>query len=46
MYVVIVYVSSTRWKEGDGGDDENGDIGISHCEDDLNLSFGGSIENS
>lgn len=39
VYVVIVYVSSTRWKEGDGGDDENGDIGISHCEDDLNLSL-------
>ncbi|KAL2335123.1 hypothetical protein Fmac_016336 [Flemingia macrophylla] len=37
VYVVIVYVSSTRWKEGGGGGDaESGSI--SSCRNDLSLS--------
>ncbi|RDX72322.1 Cation/calcium exchanger 2, partial [Mucuna pruriens] len=41
VYVVIVYVSSTRWKEsGDGENDNNERVGIdiSGCGDDLSLS--------
>jgi len=37
VYVVIVYASFTRWKEG-GDDDERGGIGISDCDNDLSLS--------
>lgn len=42
VYVVVVYVSSTRWKDGDsgGGDSERGGIGISSYGNELSLSLG------
>ncbi|KAK7316020.1 hypothetical protein VNO77_34638 [Canavalia gladiata] len=47
VYVVIVYVSCTRWKEGGsggGGDAERGGIGISSYGNDLSVPLLGGVK--